>query len=160
MAEDTIDKAIAATGMEKKKCVTRKLHIHGYRKNVDRSHFRYVYGSDADKIAKLESENPALARKLHPRLDNTASEVVWAVRNEMAETVEDVLARRFRALFLDARAAIDMAPEVARIMAQETGKDENWEKQQVEDFNELASGYLLVDYAPKAKTERSETVYA
>ncbi|MCC8034404.1 MAG: glycerol-3-phosphate dehydrogenase/oxidase [Rikenellaceae bacterium] len=151
MAEDTIDKAIEATGIEKKKCVTRNLHIHGYRKNVDRSTFRYVYGSDADKISALEQQNPDLARKLHPRLDNTAAEVIWAIRNEMAETVEDVLARRFRALFLDARASIDMAPEVAGIMAREMGRDQKWIDEQVDSYNQDAQGYLLVDYVSKQK---------
>ena len=49
-------------------------------------------------------------------MDYTAAEVIWAVRHEMARTVEDVLARRLRALFLDARAAVDMAPKVAALM--------------------------------------------
>ncbi|MCD8072439.1 MAG: FAD-dependent oxidoreductase, partial [Alistipes sp.] len=148
---------IEVTGLEKKKCVTRHLHIHGYLKKVDRSRFRYVYGSDADKIAALEQQNPDLARKLHPRLDNTAAEVIWAVRHEMAQTVEDVLARRFRALFLDARASIDMAPEVAKIMAGEMGHDQNWIDRQLESYNKDAEGYLLVDYVSKQKRERNET---
>lgn len=160
MAEDTIDKAIEATGLPKKKCITRHLKIHGYKEHVDRSTFRYVYGSDADKITAMEREDPSLAEKLHPRLENTVAEVLWAVRNEQAHTVEDVLARRFRALFLDARAAIDCAPRVANVMARELGKDEKWVEEQVAAFNEDAQGYLLVPYAPKAKNTRSETVFA
>ncbi|MCC8020004.1 MAG: glycerol-3-phosphate dehydrogenase/oxidase [Rikenellaceae bacterium] len=153
MAEDTIDKAIEVTGIEKKKCVTRNLHIHGYKKNVDRSNFRYVYGSDEDNILAMEKEDPKLARRLHPRLQNTVSEVLWAVRREQAHTVEDVLARRFRALFLDARAAMDMAPDVARIMAAELGRDQKWVEEQVKAFNEDALGYLLVPYTPQSPRE-------
>jgi glycerol-3-phosphate dehydrogenase len=128
--------------------VTRDLKIHGYKENVDRSDFSYVYGSDYEKIQKLQQERSELARKLHPRFDYTGAEVVWAVREEMAITVEDVLSRRLRATFLDARAAIDIAPEVASIMAKETGKDIEWEKTQVQEFVELAQHYLLVPYNP------------
>ena len=91
----------------------------------------------------LQNEKPEYAEKLHPDLDFTAAEVVWAVREEMAATVEDVLARRVRALFLNARAAKEMAPKVAHIMAQELKKDELWEKAQVKEFIELANGYIL-----------------
>lgn len=146
MAEDVVNKAISVGGLPHKACVTRGLRIHGYKENVDRSNFSYVYGSDHDKILELEKRQPELAAKLHPRMDYTASEVVWAVREEMALTVEDVLARRFRALFLDARAAIDMAPEVARIMAKEMGQTAEWEKVQANEFIDLARHYLLVPY--------------
>jgi glycerol-3-phosphate dehydrogenase len=61
----------------------------------------------------------------------------------MARTVEDILARRQRALFLDARAAIEMAPVVAEILAGELGKDAEWQHKQVEEFTELAKGYFL-----------------
>jgi len=65
------------------------------------------------------------------------------VQNEMAQTVEDVLARRLRALFLDAQAAIDMAPAVAAIMAAEMNKDITWQQKQVKDFMQVAQHYLL-----------------
>jgi glycerol-3-phosphate dehydrogenase len=61
---------------------------------------------------------------------------------EMARTVEDVLARRTRALFLNARAAIRMAPKVASILARETGKDELWQFDQIKAFHQVAHGYL------------------
>ena len=61
----------------------------------------------------------------------------------MAQTLDDVLARRIRALFLDARVAKEMAPKVAHIMAKELKKDEEWEKAQIQSFNELADGYIL-----------------
>lgn len=148
MAEDVVDKTIELVGLPQRKCVTKDLHIHGYKENVDRSNFSYVYGSDYDKILRLQQDNPNLAEKLHNRFDYTGAEVVWAVRQEMAITVEDVLARRLRALFLDAKAAIDMAPMVASLMAQEMGKDEEWVNSQIDEFVDLAQNYLLLPYKP------------
>ena len=109
----------------------------------DRSNWRTVYGSDAAIIQALETQTPAYAQKLHPSFDFTVAEVVWAVREEMAITVEDVLSRRLRALILDARASMEMAPQVAAIMAQELNKDETWEKTQVDEYVRLAKGYLI-----------------
>lgn len=146
MAEDVVNKAIGIAGLPHKESVTRDLHIHGYKKNVDRSNFNYVYGSDLEKIEQLQKDYPKLAEKLHPRFDFTGAEVVWAVRQEMAITVEDVISRRLRALLLDARAAIDIAPKVASIMAEEMGKDLSWEKEQIAEFKGIARNYLLVPY--------------
>ena len=70
-------------------------------------------------------------------------EVVWAARHEMARTVEDVLARRVRVLFLDARKSIEMAPQVAKILAKELHKDKDWINKQIEDYTTLAKGYIL-----------------
>lgn len=146
MAEDVVNRAIKEIDLPNLECKTRELHIHGYKENVDRSNFNYVYGSDLEKINDLANESPELAQKLHPEYDYTGAEVVWAVREEMAFTVEDVLARRLRILFLDARAAIDMAPKVAQIMAKEMNKDSDWEASQVSEFVQLAQNYLLVPY--------------
>ncbi|WP_029904222.1 glycerol-3-phosphate dehydrogenase/oxidase [Prevotella sp. 10(H)] len=148
MAEDVINKALQIADLPHKDCVTRDLRIHGYKETVDRSDFSYVYGSDYEKIRQLQAQQPELAKKLHPRFDYTGAEVVWAVREEMAITLEDVLSRRLRATFLDARAAIDIAPAVAAIMAKEAGHDTEWEKMQVQEFVDLAQHYLLVPYKP------------
>jgi glycerol-3-phosphate dehydrogenase len=72
--------------------------------------------------------------------------VVWATRHEMARTVEDVLARRTRALFLNARAAIEMSKQVATLMAEELGRDEQWQADQINHFQELAAGYLVTPH--------------
>lgn len=69
--------------------------------------------------------------------------MIWAVREEMARTVDDVLARRTRALFLNARAAREMAPAVARIMAGELGRDEAWQADQLKAFDGVSSHYVL-----------------
>ena len=92
---------------------------------------------------KGEVADGILAEKLHPSLEYIAAEVVWAVKQEMARTVEDVLARRVRALFLDARASIEMAPKVAEIMANELGKDQEWVDEQLDAYQNLARNYIL-----------------
>lgn len=144
MAEDTIDKAILIAGLDFKKCVTKNMPIHGYVKQVDYNDHMYIYGSDRIKLLKLINENSELAEKLHENLPFVKGEVLWAVRHEMARTVEDILARRVRALFLDARASIAMANDVAIIMAKELGYDKQWVNQQVATYTTLAKSYLLV----------------
>jgi glycerol-3-phosphate dehydrogenase len=86
--------------------------------------------------------DPSLSEPLHGALPYTGAEVVWGVREEMARTVEDVLARRTRALFLNACAAIEMAPRVAALMARELGRDAAWEAAQVLAFRQTARGFL------------------
>ncbi|MDR1666133.1 MAG: glycerol-3-phosphate dehydrogenase/oxidase [Bacteroidales bacterium] len=143
MAQETVDLAIRKAGLPLKKCATKEMKIHGYQKTTDRCNWLSVYGSDGDKILSLQAEKPEYAEILHPAFDFTVAEVVWAVREEMAQTVDDVLARRMRALYLDARASITMAPKVATIMAQELGKNETWAKAQTEEYVSIAKGYLL-----------------
>lgn len=149
MGEDVINRAIEVNHLPYQPSKTKEIKIHGYKITHNRSNFRYVYGTDLYKIQSLEKSEPELARKLHPRMDNTAAEVVWAVQEEMAQRVEDVLARRFRVLFMDARAAIDMAPRVAALMAKELGKDEAWIQHEIQEFCSLAQDYLLEAYLPK-----------
>ena len=143
MAEDTIDKAISMGLVEKRKCVTRSFHIHGYRKNPDLTNHLYVYGSDEAEILKIQQEKPEYAEKISERYDYTLAEVVWAVREEMALTLDDVLSRRVRLLYIDSREAMNVAPRVARLMAQLLGRDEAWITQQVEDFTNIASNYII-----------------
>lgn len=143
MAQDAVNRAISVCGLPVVPCKTEGILIHGYKENVDRSSFTYVYGSDYPEILKIEDEAPGNGDKLHPDYDYTVAQVIWAVRSEMAMTVDDVLSRRLRITFLDARVAIEIAPKVAEIMAKEMGKDESWVKKQVEDFVSLAQNYLL-----------------
>ncbi|MEL7119713.1 MAG: glycerol-3-phosphate dehydrogenase/oxidase [Bacteroidota bacterium] len=143
MGQDTVDKAVIVSGLEERKSVTENLPLHGHTAAIDLNDHLYVYGADASAIKHIIATYPAMGEQLHERLDFTKAEVVWACRNEMAQTLDDVLSRRVRALFLDARAAEEMAPEVAAIMANELDKDEEWQKEQVEAFCELAKGYYL-----------------
>jgi glycerol-3-phosphate dehydrogenase len=142
MAEDVIDHAIQVARRPPRPCVTRTLPLHGaYSGLPDLVHLT-VHGSDVPAMVQLAMEDPPLMRCLHAALPYTAAEVVWSVRFEMARTVEDVLARRMRALFLNTRAAIEMAPEVAGLMAAELGRSAAWQATQVQSFQELAAGYL------------------
>ena len=143
MAEDTIDKAIHMGLVEPKKCVTKTLHIHGYRPKPNLADHCYVYGADEPALHQMEQESPTFTEKISPKYDYTIGEVVWAVREEMARTVDDVLARRVRMLFIDAREALAVAPKVAHVMAAELGKDETWEAEQVDAFTKIAKNYIV-----------------
>jgi len=144
MAEDTVNMAVSIQKLPSRKCITRDLMIHGATEKAgDDRDWLSVYGSDSAGIKGLYSENPRLAEKIHPSFECTAACVVWAVRHEMARTVDDVLARRVRTLFLDAAASVEMAPAVASLMADELKKDKKWEEDQVRSYTNLASAYIL-----------------
>ncbi len=144
MAEDAIDKAVQVGCLPEKECVTKTLPVHGYLRNMDFDAPLSYYGSDRVVLEEtVMAEEPALGERIHPAFPYIRAEVVWAVRHEMARTVEDFLARRVRALFLDARSSIAAAPAVAEIMAAELGKDAAWARGQVEEYTELAKGYLV-----------------
>jgi glycerol-3-phosphate dehydrogenase len=142
MAEDCVDQAATLARLPERPCITRQLNIHGFHDNAEKFGDLAVYGSDAVKIQEV-AQAESLGAKLHSRLPYTEAEVVWAVREEMARTPEDVLARRTRALFLNAQAAIESAPRVAELMSRELGLDEVWKHRQLEAFEQLASGYLI-----------------
>jgi glycerol-3-phosphate dehydrogenase len=143
MGEDTINQAIIVAGLEQKQSITKSLRIHGWLKNIDKNDPLYFYGSDSLRIRKIAEEEPAFNKKICGTSTHIEAEIVWHVRNEMARTVEDVLARRIRALLLDAKASIDMAPAVAKILAQELGKNSEWEKNQINTYTKLANEYIL-----------------
>jgi glycerol-3-phosphate dehydrogenase len=143
MAKDAVDNALFVAKLERKSCVTETLPIHGYTNNADSSEALHYYGSDAAAIKKIMEANPAMSKKLHPDFEYTAAQVIWAVRHEMAVTVEDVLARRIRILFLDAHAALQTAPVVANLIAAEMGKDQQWIEQELSNFTAIAKHYML-----------------
>jgi len=143
MAEDCVNHAAALARLEKRPCPTHSLHIHGWQENGNHSDPLAVYGGDAPAMRELIRETAGFAAKLHPDLPYCEAEVVWSARREMARTVEDVLARRTRALFLNAKAAIAAAPRVAELMARELGRDAAWRDEQVREFQSVARGYCL-----------------
>lgn len=143
MAEDCVDHAVTLGRLREEPCVTKTLKIHGYRKNIEDLGSLWVYGSDAEAIRNIADRDPKLAAPLHPRLPYIGAEVVWAARQEMARSVEDVLARRTRALFLDAAAAKEMAPAVATLLAEELHRNEDWINHQTSEFEQLATQYNL-----------------
>ncbi len=143
MAEDTVDHAASVGGLEPQPCPTRNLRIHGYNTDTAGLGPLATYGSDALLLRNLLREQKDWGQPLHPRLPILAGEVVWGARNEMARTVEDALARRTRALLLDARASIEAAPRTAELLAGELGRDAAWRKAQVREFTALARSYVL-----------------
>lgn len=143
MAEDTLSRAVAVGQLEVRPSITQDLRIHGYHKNPEEFGTLAIYGSDAPTLQDLIREDKAYGKQLHSSLPMVAGEVIWAVRHEMARTVEDFLSRRTRALVLDARASMEMAPQVAELMARELGRDKTWKDNQVSAYKKLARGYLL-----------------
>ncbi len=143
MGEDTVNRAIKVAGLKPSVSRSAQVPLHGYQTNPDLSNPRYVYGSDQDKLAMLEATDPSLQERLHPQFPFTRSQVVFAVREEMARKVDDFLSRRVRILLLDSRAAQDMAPAVAQLMAQELGRDQAWVDQQIAGFHAITQRYRL-----------------
>lgn len=151
MGEDTVDRAEAAAGLESRPSITADLPLHGAPPTTElptgplggRGSPLAIYGTDAAGIQALIIRRPELAAVLHPRLPYLAAEIVWAVREELARTLDDVLSRRTRALFLDARASMEIAPRVAELMAAELRLDAAWQRAEVERFLTHARGYLL-----------------
>ena len=140
MSEDLINTAQSVGGLPERACISHSLPIHGYDYNSDWSNPLHVYGTDIEKILKLdEAGNDSLSDQLYL----SKNQISWAVKEEMAMTVEDVLARRSRALFLNAEATLALAPKVAQIIAEEAGHDQDWIDQQLKEFNALAQNYLL-----------------
>ena len=142
MAQETVDQAIVIARLNHRPSVTETLQIHGYHHHADQFENLKDYGTDALEIQRLVNNEPNRGAPL-PGGSIIRGEVIWAVKAEMARTVEDFLARRRRVLFLDARAAMNMAPAVAELMAAELKKDKNWQKTQIESFRKTALKYLL-----------------
>lgn len=145
MGEDAIDRAAEAGGLRKAPSRTNSLRLHGWTREAIADDAERVYGSDLSLLQQLSIDDPALDEPIHPRLPYKMREVVWAARHEMARTVEDVLARRTRALFLDARAALEAAPSVSDVLARELGHGEDWKARDQESFRAVAQGYIYED---------------
>ena len=149
MAEDVMTRAALVAGLEAVPSRTAALRLHGAPEGATTSEVGVPkgplasYGTDAPAVRALAASDPDLAGLLHPRLPYLRAEVVWGAREEMARTVEDVLARRTRALLLDARASAECAPAAARLLARELGRDAAWEERQVVAYRALAQAALL-----------------
>lgn len=130
MAIHAIDNAAFVGKLPKRNCVTANLSID---LSVEKQ----------NEIKKIIESNPEYAHKIHADYPYQLAEIVYAVRHQMATNVEDILSRRIRLLYLDARLAMRVAPSVAMVLSKELNKDQNWIQQQVVTFNELASKYIL-----------------
>lgn len=128
MAEDAIDKAIKIGGLEWRKCVTKEFKIQDSKFKI---------------VAEIIAENTGFAELIHKDFPYQKAEIIYAVRDEMARKIEDILARRTRILLLDAKVAMAVSREVAEIMAKEMGKDSMWIDEQVLEFEKIAENYLV-----------------
>lgn len=157
MAMDVVDKAIELGKLTAKKCITQDVKIHGYMAEMQADDLG-LYGSDAEGIRDLIKVQPELGVRLHPDYQYLKAEVIWMIRHEMTRNIEDVLSRRMRLLFLDAKGALTLARAVAVVMASEMDKDEAWIDEQVEAFTALVKQYLL--YTPGKETGNIDQVKA
>jgi glycerol-3-phosphate dehydrogenase len=142
MAKDAVNNAAFVAKLPIVKCSTRNLKLHGYTRALQYGDSFSVYGADAETIKSIIQSDASLSQRVHPKYDYCIAEIVFSVRHEMAMTLEDILARRTRLLLLDAQAAIDAAPLVARVMLPLLEEDEQWEQEQLASFLALANGYL------------------
>jgi glycerol-3-phosphate dehydrogenase len=139
MAEETVDLSATIGRLPSRPCQTASLSLHGKpAEEPDASHS--TYGTDAARVQAC-AEGPAEVIPIHSQLRVTPAEIRFACRAEMARTVDDVLSRRSRSLFVDADAAVAAAPAAASIMANELQRSDEWIQQQVRDFQELAQNY-------------------
>jgi glycerol-3-phosphate dehydrogenase len=147
MAQDLVDQAATLGDLPHRPCVTTTLNIRGWRQPANLSSSEpaelHSYGADAPAVAELARRDERLAGRIHPRLPVLFAQIAWAVREEMALTLDDVLARRTRALLFDADATCHAAPAVAALLAEERGLGTEWASGQVAEFLRMAEGYLV-----------------
>lgn len=140
MGKDAIDNIEKASGWKSNASKTKNINLFGYIEILPKNSFLEVYGSEANQLSQQIEAEPegwlSESLKIH------RIQVEWAVKKEMARTIEDVLSRRTRALLLDAKEAMRIAPAVANIIANLLQKDSQWEADQLSEFSELAKAYL------------------
>jgi glycerol-3-phosphate dehydrogenase len=138
MAEDTLDFAAHKGLIENRLCITDTLKLHGAATNPQITDpYLREYGADIEAIESLIANNPNLATRIDPTLPYTFAQVVYAIRCELARSVDDILSRRTRALLLDSAATLRAAPAVAALTAQELGHDQTWVNDQLASFTKL-----------------------
>jgi len=141
MAEDIVDQAEKTCSLPKVSCTTENLRVHGSTSKKS-SIGLSIYGSDAPHIERIANESAKMNEKIHPKLPYLNAEVIWSCRHEMAINLEDILARRTRAILLDAQASLESAPHVASLMAKELGHDSEWVNRQIESYAQLVKSYI------------------
>ena len=143
MAEDAVNNALFVGKLEKKECITESLMINELPLTMGKNDPLSIYGNKAQSIRQIMDEHLLMAEKIHPDYAYTIAELNWIIANEMPQKLEDILARRARLLFLDARAAMDCCELVAGYLQLALEKDEKWKLEQVREFKILAQQYLL-----------------
>ena len=143
MAEDTINAIIESADLPEQECETEQLLLFGATEpGSQKNDSRTAYGSEMKSLHDFILQNPSYGDCIHPDLDILKVQVLWACKYEMARTIEDVLARRTRALFLDAKAALESAPLVVKIMDEVLGNGTDWQTTQLEAFEKIAGNFI------------------
>ncbi len=138
MGQDAVDHIMQTTSIVGKESQTENLQLYGYEKTLSWDDPLYFYGSEKSRVRSMGSNE-----RLNPRLPITEAQVHYAIKYEMACTIEDVLSRRTRCLLLNAKETKELAPQVAKIMAKQLNHNENWEQEQIELFLDLAKKYHI-----------------
>lgn len=141
MAEDTLNAAAMVGGLPAKKCKTRKLKLFGCQTGLSFEDPLHVYGSERTKVL---SQGPEIHNKsLSDKYYISQNQIRYSIRHEMAMRLEDIIARRVRALFLDASETRRLLPDIAQIMAEELHKDAEWIKNEIHQTEQIIKSYLL-----------------
>jgi glycerol-3-phosphate dehydrogenase len=153
MAQDTVDAVVRLLGESphRRRCVTKSLPLLGA---TDRAHDPVTmaqpharllgrYGTEATQVLALAHHRPELLEPVVADLPYTGAEFLYAAREEMARTLDDLLGRRTRADIQRAQAAMDAAPAVAALVAGELGWDEAAAADQVAQFTATRHKELL-----------------
>jgi glycerol-3-phosphate dehydrogenase len=143
MAQDCVDQMIEVAHLEKLPCKTHHLHLHGYLEKTDPVKIESSYGTDLEKIHQIQEKEPELKELVHPDFPYTYAHLIFSIRYELAQTVEDLLSRRVRLLLLDAKGAQAVAKRVAALLAKELNKESSFIEEQTKNFNQLASQYFI-----------------
>jgi glycerol-3-phosphate dehydrogenase len=152
MAEDTVDAVVDQMGgpIRRRRCVTKSLRLNG----TPRPHFSTTqipdvapallahlhgrYGTEAGDVLAVADGRPELLEPVVSGLPYVGAEIVYAARSEMARNLDDVLARRTRALIQDARAAAAAAPRIVGLLAPELGWSDERAAAEARDFSARA----------------------
>ncbi|STP12384.1 glycerol-3-phosphate dehydrogenase [Helicobacter mustelae] len=143
MAQDCLDFIIKHQLLPKSPCKTQDYKIYGYKEDGDPADRLHMYGDKAEEIYRLEEQDPRLKKPIHKDYSYTFAQIFWALEHEMAQHLDDVLARRIRLLFLDARAARACAKDVAHFMAEHLAWSQSRLESEIESFMKLSERYYL-----------------
>ena len=142
IGQDAIDSAFIVGGLKNAKSITENLTIHGFNLNSNFKDPLHQYGTDIDKLKTLTKDpngNISLSKKFYI----TKHQILWAIKEEMAINLEDVLARRTRCLFIDVFETEKLIDKVLKIMAEALNKKKDWKRKQKLSFLSLIKNYKI-----------------
>jgi len=158
MAEDTVDSVQRELGLQVSACVTKQHPLDGARGFADDTwrelvsehglaeatakHLANKFGANAVRVLDLVRANPSLSSPIAEGLPALRAEVVYCAREEMAETIEDVLARRLGLQLYDWRAAIAATPVVGELLATELGWNSERKAREISEYVAKLRGFL------------------